>query len=145
MGVRTPAAIAVIVLIAVASASAAGGATVQVPRSGIYSGHTEADTDIEISISGKSVEYVAFAFECKKVIGRASLQDFQLRESRRGYKLSLDAHSGVTYEDDELPPDNAAVSVDGRFTRGAKRASGTLEVAASQCETGPIAWHVHRA
>ena len=122
-----------------------GPPAVHLPRSGPYSGHTEDGGEITVSISGKTVEYVAFAFKCDGAVGHTNLQDFELTRSRRGYRFSLDAHSGVAYSDDlYYPGENAAVAVAGRFTRSGKRVSGRLHVEAPRCETGSVDWRARR-
>ncbi|MDX6583372.1 MAG: hypothetical protein QOI10_2556 [Solirubrobacterales bacterium] len=132
-------------VLAVAVSSAAGAPSVHLPHSGAYSGLTDDPREITVSVSGESIEFVAFAFNCGEGVGHASVQDIELTKSKRGYKFRLDAHANVTYSDDAYFPDeNAAIALSGRFTRSGKRVSGRLHVEAPRCETGPLAWRARR-
>jgi hypothetical protein len=137
-------------LASLATADAAGSRTLetkrpQLPRSGEYSGHTDEGRDLTIQIVGKSVELVAFQFECDQVAGNTSLQDVHLERTDRGWRFGIDAHAAVTYSDYIYYPDeNAAVSVFGKFTRSGKRVRGRLHVEAPRCRTGRVEWRAHR-
>jgi hypothetical protein len=125
------------------AAVAAAAAKVKAPKSGQYDGGARGK-DVTLFISGKSVQIMAFSFACGGGEGRTSLNDVNLKKTKKGYKFGVSAHGSVTFSDDR-PDENAAVAVSGLFTRDGKRASGTFRVKAPRChDTGSIKWKVKR-
>ena len=124
----------------------ASGAHVTAPKSGAkYSGRTDQDRRLDLVISGKSVQIVAFDFACgRKAIARTGLQEIQLKHSAKGYRFGIVANGIVSYSDDE-PDENAEIAIRGRFSRTAKTVVGVLRVETPRCHhTGPIEWRAKR-
>jgi hypothetical protein len=124
-----------------ASASAAAAAAkVKAPKSGMYHG----PGGLQMSISGKSVEIVAFEFACKNTKGATSLSSIALKKSPRGYRFGIKAHGIVSYRDNQ-PDENGAIDISGRFSRTGTSAAGTLRVKTPRCGgTGAIKWRAKR-
>jgi hypothetical protein len=117
-------------------------AKVTAPKSGsMYHGRPG---KLQIYISGKTIQIVAFQFQCKKTTGATSLSDIKLTKSRRGYRFGIKAHGIVTYRDDHAD-ENGTISISGRFSRTAKSAGGSLRVRTPRCgDTGTIEWRAKR-
>jgi hypothetical protein len=133
----------VMAAVLVMSAPAAG---ITAPKSGAkYSGKTEQGHTIGLWIQRKSVEYISFRFNCgRKAIGATGLQSIPLKRTSKGYRFALDAHSSMSFSDDQ-PDENAAVSVRGRFSRTARTVEGLVRVKSERChDTGFISWRAKR-
>lgn len=127
-------------------AIAAPAAGVTAPKSGAkYSGKTEQAHRIDLSVRGKSVEYVSFRFNCgRKAIGATGLQDIPLKRTSKGYRFEVDAHASMSFSD-EQPDENAAVYVRGRFSGTARSVRGLVRVKSERChDTGYISWRAKR-
>jgi hypothetical protein len=153
---RTPAiafaAVLAATAVAVLAASAAepraalAAAAVKAPKSGAkYTGQTAQGHPIELVIQRKSVYYISFRFACgRKAIAATGLQDIPLRRTSKGYRFAIDAHSSMSFSDDQ-PDENAAVSVKGRFSRTARTVEGSARVRSERChDTGSISWRAKR-
>jgi len=126
-----------------AQSPAAGAVQVTKPKSGTYSGRTDEGRKLTLVISGGDVSYVAFRFDCGQGAGATSLQSIRLVRSPAGYRFRLDAHASVTYSYNR-PDENAAVLVEGRFSRTARSATGRLRVRTPRCDSGYVAWRAKR-
>jgi hypothetical protein len=124
-----------------AATRAASDPVVRPPRSGSrYEGSRES----LLQISGRSIEIMAFRFPCGDTVGRTSLNGIRLRRTPRGYRFHIDAHGSVTYGDD-VPDENAALHVGGRFSRNARTVRGLLRVRTPRCGgTGRLRWRAAR-
>ena len=134
-----------VVLAAVAAAptGAASAARVKAPRSGAeYSGETRQELPITLFISGRSVEYVSFRFDCGPgATGGIGLQGIKLRKTRRGYRFASKAFGAMSVSDDDSYGENARLSVSGRFSRTARSVKGSFRVRSERCgDTGTIRW-----
>lgn len=129
---------------AAAGSTAAGADRVKAPRSGAkYSGVTGDRGKLTLYISGKSVQLVGFRFACDKIVGSTSLEAIKLKRSKTGYRFKINAHSSVTYSDNR-PDQNAAVFIEGRFSRSAKHVAGRLRVGSPRCHTPYVKWRARR-
>jgi hypothetical protein len=127
-----------------AQASAARtAAKVRAPRSTRYEG-TARGKKFTLYVSGKSIALASLAFACGDVDGSTTLNDIELRKTRKGYKFGIEAHGSIGYSD-EAPEENGAVDLSGRFSKDGKRASGVFRVKSHRCgNSGNIRWSAHR-
>lgn len=96
-------------------------------------------------ISGRSVEIVALSFPCGEVSGRASLNNFRLKRTSKGYRFNADANALVGYSD-EAPDENGRVHVSGRFARNAETVRGHIRVRTPRCaDTGHLDWRATKS
>ncbi len=129
----------------VASFTAAGAVRVTAPKSGAeYTGATAQSRRLALGISGRSIEYVAFRFDCQSGYANTALQDIRLAKTSKGYTFKINAHSLVTYGRERRIDENAPVFVEGRFSRTARTVSGRFRVRAPGCDTGYVKWRAHR-
>jgi hypothetical protein len=145
MHATTPTRLALAALAAsVALVPAAGAASgkVRAPRSGQYHG-TPRGNPLSLYVSGKSLELVALSFKCGQTVGSTSLNDIDLKKTRKGYRFSIAAHGNISFAD-EQPDENGAVSISGRFARDGKTARGVFRVKSHRCHTGSIKWTARR-
>jgi hypothetical protein len=136
---------AVLALTLAATAAEAQTTTVRAPKSG--STYTSGPpSDVFMRISGRSVEIVSLSFPCKgEVRGRASLNDFRLKRTDRGYRFNADANSIVSYSDEE-PEQNGKVHISGRFALDAKSVRGHIRVRTKRCgDTGHLKWRAKKS
>lgn len=142
-------AVAVATTIALAPAAeqftAAGAARVTAPKSGAkYSGSTAESRKLTLHISGRSIEVVAFRFDCnKRSFANTSLQAIALARTSKGYRFKINAHALVSYGD-QRADQNAPVFVEGRFSRSARTVRGRFRVRAPGCDTGYVTWRARR-
>jgi hypothetical protein len=117
-------------------------AKVKAPMSGrTYSGRPGG---IQLSISGKSIQIVAFRFRCHDTTAATSLTGIPLKKTSRGYRFAIKAHGIVSYADGK-PDENGAVDINGRFSRTARSAGGALRVKTPRCgDTRRVDWRAHR-
>src|SRR4051794_27211557 len=87
---------------AAAARVTAAAAKVKAPRSALYQGRR---ARLQMQISGKAIQIVAFEFPCEDTRGATSLTDNALKKTRRGYRFGIKAQGIVTYRDDE-PDEN---------------------------------------
>ncbi|HEX8051518.1 MAG TPA: hypothetical protein VF517_00885 [Thermoleophilaceae bacterium] len=145
-----PRALAAVALVALAAALVALAAVsaptpvlaasqVRAPRSG--SEYTSgAPRDVLLRVSGRSVEIVAITFPCGKTFARASLSDFPLKRTSRGYRFNADANAIVTYANGK-PDENGAVHISGRFSLDARTLRGHIAAKTRRCgSTGDLSW-----
>jgi len=135
---------AVLALASLAAPLVADGATqkkptLKRPKDGAqYSGH---HPGVSLTISGKSIQIIAFRTPCEDAKGNSSLQDIKIEKRDRRYRFKTKAHSIITYSDlDQHPDENAAITLSGHFSPNAKKAYGTLRVNAPRCDTGKLTW-----
>jgi hypothetical protein len=146
---RAMATLAVAALAAIPAAAGAAqlqSATVKAPKSGAkYTGQTAHKLDLTLSISGKSVQIVAFQFACgRKTTASTSLQAIPLKRTDDGYRFKISTNGIVSYADQQ-PDENAAIAVRGLFSRSAKTVSGLLRVKTPRChDTGYVKWSAKR-
>jgi hypothetical protein len=104
-----------------------------------------APSSVFMRISGRSVEIVAISFPCGDASGRASLNDFRLKRTSKGYRFNADANGLVSYSD-EAPDENGTVHVSGRFEMDAKRVRGHIRVKTPRCgNTGDLKWRAKKS
>ena len=131
-----------LVLATAAGLPAAAGAeeSVKPPKEGQYEGKR----NFVMVVSGKNIEIVAFDFPCHGAKGRISLNDIDLRKSKKGYKFSVEAHGNVTYNDDHVD-ENGAVGISGQWNRKGRKPHGRLQVITPRCgNTGKLDWSARR-
>jgi hypothetical protein len=119
---------------------------VRAPKDGTYPGHTAQRRDLDLYLSGGTIELAAFGFKCGNgsATGRTGLNDIELTQTRRGFAFALRAHASVNYSDDH-PEENAEVDISGRFARNGTTARGRLRVKSPRCGgTGQVAWRAKR-
>jgi hypothetical protein len=124
------------------AADAAKPKPVKAPKSGAtFNGGTAQHRKLFLKISGKSVQIVAFKFNCRAALtGNTSLTDIPLTKGKTGYKFAISAHSSATYSDDFNQ--NVSIDISGKFNRTAKRVSGALRVKGPHCgDTGSRKWY----
>ncbi|MEA2472997.1 MAG: hypothetical protein QOE06_912 [Thermoleophilaceae bacterium] len=137
MRLRSQIAILLALALPVASAVAAAPA-VRAPKSG--SQYAGSPGDVLLSVSGRSLELMAFSFPCGTASGRTSLNDFPLKRTSAGYRFNADAHGSITYSDG-YPDENGEVHMSGRFALNAKTVRGHLRVKSKRCgDTGNLRW-----
>jgi hypothetical protein len=120
--------------------AAAPATSVKAPRDGQYEGKR----NFFMLVSGKNVDIVAFDFPCGKAKGRISLNDIDLRKTKKGYKFSVEAHGNVTYSDNH-PDENAASGISGQFNRKGRKPHGRLQAISPRCgNTGKLDWKASR-
>jgi hypothetical protein len=101
--------------------------------------HYTGNHRLNISISNKSIQIVAFRFPCKQAKGDTSLQSIPLKKTDKGYKFAIESNGIVTYTDSETHPDqNGQISISGRFGRLAKTVAGHFRVKTPRCDSGRI-------
>ena len=134
---RTASALAVAALAVTAGpATAAHHKHVKAPD-GTYSGGRH---HVFMSVSGKTIDLMAFDFPCHGVKGRTSIDDIALRKSSKGYKFSTKVHSSASYSDGR-PDQNGVFAISGQFTRRAKSVSGRFQAYTRRCgATGKRDW-----
>lgn len=139
-----PAAI-VLAMAIVGATAAAQTTTVKAPRSGsVYvSGEP---SGVFMRIAGRRVEIVSVSFPCKDdVFGRASLNDFRLKRTDKGYRFNADANGLVGYSD-EGPDENGRLHISGRFAVDAKQVRGHIRVRTKRCgDTGHLRWRAKKS
>jgi hypothetical protein len=117
---------------------------VRPPQAGIYSGRTAERRKLTLLVSGRSIDIVAFAFGCGKASARTSLNDLRLTKAPNGYRFAIRAHGIVSFSDDRVD-ENAAIDLDGRFSRTGRSVTGRLRVKAPGCtDTGRLGWRARR-
>ena len=140
------AAAAAIVAAPVAGAGAwdqtGGGQTTKKPVKAPADGaHYTGNHRLNLYISGKSIQIVAFRFPCKQVKGDTSLQDIKLKKTDKGYKFAIESNGIVTYTDSDTHPDqNGLISISGQFGRRAKTVAGHFHVKTPRCDSGKIGY-----
>jgi hypothetical protein len=133
---RTLLALALALAVAVPAVAPAATSAPRAPKSGwLYRGQPG---DVELRISGRSVEIASFSFPCGDVYGRTSVNDFRLKRTTKGYRFNADAHGLVTYTDET--DNNATVHISGRFAMDAKTVRGHIRAKSSRCDTGYLKW-----
>jgi hypothetical protein len=114
---------------------------VKAPKSGVYEGRPG---KLQIYISGKEIQLLSFEFKCGPTTGATSLNSIPLKRSKKGYRFAIKAHGNVTYRDD-VPDENGAIEISGRFSRTGKSAGGTMRAKTPRCGgTGKLDWRAHR-
>jgi hypothetical protein len=110
------------------------------PSGSSYHGTTGGTRKVDLMLSGRSIELMAFDFKCRSVTGRTSLNGIKLRKTTRGWRFSTRTHGSVSYSDDK-PDQNARIDVSGRFSRTAKSIRGRLRVKTPRCgDTRAFDW-----
>jgi hypothetical protein len=113
---------------------------VKTPKPGTWSGRPG---KVIMSISGKSIDLVAFSFACGNASGRTTLNGIVLKKTAKGYKFAVKAHGNVSYSDGQ-PDENGSVELAGRFSRTGKSAGGTWRVKTARCgRTKTTKWRAH--
>lgn len=115
--------------------------TVQAPRSG--STYKGSPGRVAIAISGDSMGLVAFGFRCRSTTGRTSLNDVALKRTSKGYAFAARVSGNVTFADGR-PDENAAIRLEGRFSRTARSVRGRFRVSSRRCRTGYVDWTARR-
>jgi hypothetical protein len=139
---RTAAAVAVALLVLAAPVYAAAVA----PKSGAtYKGETSQGEKVTLVISGKSVQILAFDFQCgKKSRASTSVQDLKITLTDGRYRFDTSTNGIVSYAD-EQPDENGKIDARGRFSKSAKTVSGLLRVQTKRCHsTGYIKFSASR-
>jgi hypothetical protein len=117
------------------------------PKSGSkFEGGTAQHRKLMLMISGKTVQIVAFKFNCGPgLTGNTSLQSIQLTKGKYGYKFDSKLQFGhVTYSD-EVDDEDARVNISGKFNRVGKRVTGALRVRTTRCgDTTSRRWYANR-
>jgi hypothetical protein len=142
---RPPAlATAALVALAAVPAPVLAASDVRAPKSGSEY-RSGPPSDVVLRVAGRSVEIVAISFPCGNTFGRASLSDFRLKRTDRGYRFNADANAIVSYAN-EKPDENGAVHISGRFARDARTLRGHIAVKTRRCgSTGTLSWKAKRA
>jgi hypothetical protein len=132
----------VVLALALAATSATAAEPVRAPRSGsMYHGLRY---HVDLFISGRSIELLAFNFPCGDTSGRISLNAIKLRRSDRGYRFYAVTHGNATYRDGK-PDQNAGVHIRGLFTRDARVVRGRFRVTTPRCgSSGRLRWRATR-
>jgi hypothetical protein len=123
---------------------AAGSASepVRAPKTGsVYTGQ---HGGLELRISGRSIEFVAFGFDCGRKNGRTVLNSVPLEKTPRGYRFGIRSGANMTYPESNQPDENGSVRFRGRFSRSAKSVRGVFRVTAPHCRTGDVEWRAFR-
>lgn len=112
------------------------------PKSGsTFDGGTAQHRKLTLGISGKSIQIVAFKFNCGAVTGNTSLSDIKLTKGRTGYKFAINSFGIVTYSD-EQGDENLSIKISGKFNRTGKWVTGSLRVKTSRCgDSGSRKWY----
>jgi hypothetical protein len=116
------------------------------PKSGsTFEGATAQHRKLSLRIAGKSIQIVAFKFNCGKVTGNTSLTDLKLAKGKFGYKFATKLQFGhVTYSD-EVDDEDARINISGKFNRVGKRVTGALGLKTKRCgETTSRKWYANR-
>jgi hypothetical protein len=122
-------------------AGADAGTGVKAPKPGTWSGRPG---KMVMSISGRSIDLLAFSFPCGATSGRTSLNSVALKKTRSGYTFAIKAKGIVTYADDR-PDENGTITISGRFSRTGKSAGGTRKVKTPRCgQTKTEDWRARR-
>ena len=142
-GTRTARLLAVALALAIPAAAAAATQP-RAPRSGSEY-RSGPPADVVMRIAGRSIEIVAISFPCAGTFGRASLNDFRLKRTSKGYRFNADAN-GLGSFADEAPDENARLHVSGRFALDARTVRGHIRVRSRRCgDTGDLDWRATRA
>jgi hypothetical protein len=138
-------AIACLAAALLALAAATAYARVVAPRDGAtYKGATAEHRQLSFVVSGRSIQIIAFGFDCGAASAKTSLQDIKLKRGKSVYSFSTRSFANVTYSDDH-PDENAAINIAGTFNRTARRVTGTLRVKTPRChDSGSVNWHAKR-
>jgi len=116
------------------------------PKAGAkYKGKTSDGGPLTLNVaSSKSIQIVAFRFNCKKVpgaTGNTSLQSIKIKKTSKGYKFGITAFGIVGYSDNDTLNENGKITISGKFSTSAKRVSGHLRVKTPRCgDTGSLGW-----
>jgi hypothetical protein len=115
------------------------------PKSGsTFKGGTAQHRKLTLMISGKSIQIVAFKFNCGALTGNTSLQDIKLTKGKAGYKFAISSFGIVGYSDQQAD-ENGSIKISGRFNRVGKWVEGALRVKTSRCgDTGSRKWYAKR-
>jgi hypothetical protein len=141
--IRIAAGAAAVAATVVPAAAGAAKTAVHAPKAGTYDGGTGQHKPITLYISHRSIDLAAFSFKCKGTEGRSGLNAIKLVKAKNGYKFSLKAHGSISFKD-EQPDENGKIDIAGRFTKSGVKATGTLRVRSSRCQTGTLDWRVRR-
>jgi hypothetical protein len=116
--------------------AAASDQKVKVPKDGTWTGSRKT----VMSVSGKSIDLLAFNFPCRKTKGRTSLNAIALKRTDEGYKFRIRAHGNVSYQN-EHRDQNGAVSMSGQFNRKGTKVTGHFQVSTRYCgSTAKLDW-----
>ena len=117
---------------------------VRAPKDGKYAGLTRQRRDLEVYVSGRSIELAVIEFKCGDATGTTVLNDIDMRRTFRGFAFVLRAHGSVGYSDGH-PDENGEVDISGRFSRSGSKARGRIRVKTRHCGgTGQVSWTAKR-
>lgn len=117
------------------------------PKSGsTFEGGTAQHRKLSLRIAGKSIQIVAFKFNCGPgLTGNTSLSDIKLAKGKYGYKFAISSFGIVTYSDEQQDENTQVFKISGKFNRVGKRVTGSLRVKTKRCgDTGSRKWYANR-